>query len=93
MILIHVPQAASALTDLAYSPVWIPVTMIAIAAIYFEWHGMSWRSPAARRFVVAIAVAVMLSTVVYAATVPNYDYCKGLTPSDPWYWLLSCWLA
>jgi hypothetical protein len=78
------------LQAIAYSPWWIVVCGCALLAIYWDWD-----SRTKRQLVVALLIAIVAGSVLYAAEVPNPDYCAQLRDVYFWSWwqlyLIGCW--
>jgi hypothetical protein len=51
-------------------------------------YGLEAVQPRVRRVLLALLLAVFMAFVVMVV-IP--DECKGLTPADAMYWLMSCW--
>lgn len=68
---------------LAYSPWWIAVCAGALLLIYWDWDKRT-----RRQMVSAVLIALMAGSVLYAATVPNPDYCEQFRQDGYSWWLL-----
>ena len=57
---------------------------------------VQFRNDTAKRFLIAVALAVLGAVLLTVFAAPAEaqvmrNPCLGLGPSDPMYWMLSCW--
>lgn len=60
--------------DLASNAIWVPITLLALGLIWWDI-----RAPH-RRFVIALALALSLSSVAIFAAEVNYEWCESVCP-------------